>query len=129
MASPTSAKPLSISLSAQNFVPESEERGQTTFLSLAPATSVFYPTSSPSKAQAPEALPAGITTNTTLATAAEIEAELLKTRRSSSLSSDATTQSGAVRKRFLKLGPVHGRIGEGGDGDWDGDWSEDIVAV
>jgi hypothetical protein len=126
MASPTAAELLALSLSVKNFDPESEESGQHTFLSLTPATSVFHPiSSSPSKAQAPKALPAGITTNTTPATAAEIEAELLKTRQSSSLSSDATTQSGDARKRFLKLGPVHGRIGEVEDGDW----SEDVVAV
>jgi hypothetical protein len=45
----------------------------------------------------------------------------LKTRRSSSLSSDGSASKGALGRRFLKLGPVHGGEGEG-------DWSEDVVA-
>ena len=48
----------------------------------------------------------------------EVDAELLKTRRSSSLGSD-----GSSKKRFLKLGPVHF-----GEGDGKGDWSEDVIA-
>jgi len=44
--------------------------------------------------------------------------EVLKTRRSSSLSSD-----GSIKRRFLKLGPVHF-----GEGDGTGDWSEAVVA-
>jgi hypothetical protein len=61
--------------------------------------------------------PARLEAVTTAAPNAEaIDSELLKTRRSSSISSDGSTQ----KKRFLKLGPVH--FGEG-----DGDWSEEVV--
>jgi len=50
------------------------------------------------------------------APAAAIDTELLKTRRSSSLSSDGSVQ----KRRFLKLGPVH--FGENSD-----DYSEEVL--
>jgi len=77
------------------------------FLSLAPTTSASYP-SSPVKAP--------VEAPVKPATASEIDAALVKSRRSSSLSSDA---SGKLR--FLKLGPVHY-----GKGDGFGDWSDAV---
>lgn len=52
-----------------------------------------------------------------------LDAELLKTRRSSSSGSDGSTAGSPMqKKRYLKLGPVH----YGGDGK--GDWSEEVIA-
>jgi len=80
------------------------------FLSLAPTTSASYPSTplakSPVQTPAKEATPE------------EINVELLKSRRSSSTSSDASS-----KQRFLKLGPVHY-----GKGDGMGDWSEVVIA-
>lgn len=80
------------------------------FLSLAPTTSASYPSTSLTKS--PVQAPAKVTTT------AEINIELLRSRRSSSMSSDT---SGKLR--FLKLGPVHY-----GKGDGLGDWSEVVIA-
>jgi hypothetical protein len=81
-----------------------------TFLSLAPTTSASYPSSPLIKSPVQTTLKAP--------TAEEINIELLKSRRSSSLDSES---SGKLR--FLKLGPVHY-----GKGDGLGDWSEAIIA-
>jgi len=112
---------------------EARTRQPSTFLSLAPTTSASYPSTplikSPvvqSPTQAP-VLPTQAAENTqtdavgitpAVGGVEEIDAEVLKTRRSSSLSSD-----GSSKKRFLKLGPVHF-----GEGDGKGDWSEDVIA-
>jgi len=80
------------------------------FLSLAPTTSASYPSTPLTKS--PVQAPAKV------ATTEEIDIELLKSRRSSSTSSDT---SGKLR--FLKLGPVHY-----GKGDGLGDWSEVAIA-
>jgi len=116
-ASPVNtAEILSLASSGQeNFVPAAEEAAQEaphTFLSLAPTTSASYPTSP--LAKSPVQTPSANST-----TQESLDALLLKTRRSSSLASDASGNA-SVRRRFLKLGPVH--FGEG-----DGDWSEDVV--
>jgi hypothetical protein len=135
MASPpTRTEILSLAFSGQeNFVPAAEERQLSTFLSLAPTTSASYPSTPLIKTPIPQSplqaptqtphnmradpTPARLEAVTTAAPNAEaIDSELFKKRRSSSLSSDASTQ----KKRFLKLGPVH--FGEG-----DGDWSEEVV--
>jgi hypothetical protein len=135
MASPpTRAEVLSLAFSGQeNFVPAAEERRPSTFLSLAPTTSASYPSTPLIKAPIPQSplqeptqtphstqadpTPARLEAVVAAAPSAEtIDSELLKTRRSSSLSSDGSTQ----KKRFLKLGPVH--FGEG-----DGDWSEEVL--
>ena len=135
MASPpTRAEVLSLAFSGQeNFVPAAEERRPSTFLSLAPTTSASYPSTPLIKAPIPQSplqeptqtprntradlTPARLEAVVAAAPSAEtIDSEPLKTRRSSSLSSDGSTQ----KKRFLKLGPVH--FGEG-----DGDWSEEVL--
>lgn len=85
------------------------------FLSLAPTTSASYP--STPLAKSPIALPTQAPVQGKEATPEEI---LLKTRRSSSTSSDA---SASGKMRFLKLGPVHF-----GKGDGLGDWSEVLAA-
>ena len=112
----------------ENFAPAAEARQEPRFLSLAPTTSASYPSTPAVKSPAPQSplQAAADTPNNTIAdptparalnttpampSAAVID-EALKTRRSSSLSSDG----GSQKKRFLKLGPVH--FGEGGNGDW-----------
>jgi len=79
------------------------------FLSLAPVASASYPSNPLSKSPIQEP---------TKPAAAEVDVELLKLRRSSSVASEA---SGKLR--FLKLGPVHY-----GKGDGLGDWSEIVIA-
>jgi len=110
MSASNNAEIAALALSGQeNFVPAAEEAAQGlphTFLSLAPTTSSSYPTSPLSKSpvQSPKE--------------ESLEELLLKTRRSSSLGSDASG-----KRRYLKLGPVHF-----GEGDGKGDWSEDVLA-
>jgi hypothetical protein len=118
-------------LGQENFIPAAEERQQVRFLSLAPTTSASYPSTPSVKSPAPPLQAAMETPNNTMAdstparTVADTSAmpsaavidESLKSRRSSSLSSDGSNQ----KKRFLKLGPVH--FGDGGKNDW----SEDVV--
>jgi hypothetical protein len=137
MASPNPSRAELLALTfSENFLPTSEEqraRQPSTFLSLAPTTSASYPSTPLVKIpaiQSPKqaaALPAQTADNTRAETTGvtpavpdveEIDMEVLKTRRSSSLGSD-----GSSKKRFLKLGPVHF-----GEGDGNGDWSEDVVA-
>lgn len=79
------------------------------FLVLAPATSSSYPTRKDS-VSAPVAAP-------------EIDARLEKTRRSSSLGSDASAGGQKSSMRFLKLGPVHSGVHAGEEGDW----SEEVI--
>lgn len=131
---PTPEELLSMAfLGQENFTPAAEERQQPRFLSLAPTTSASYPSTPSVKSPAPQSpLQAAIKTpnntmakstparavNATSATSsAAVIDESLKSRRSSSLSSDGSNQ----KKRFLKLGPVH--FGDGGKNDW----SEDVV--
>lgn len=112
---PTSADLLALAFSGQeNFVPATEERRPSTFLSLAPTTSSSYPSTPLVKSHSPQS-PLNDPTAAAAPNAAALDSELLKTRRSSSLSSNGTQ-----KRRFLKLGPVH--FGEG-----DGDWSEEVV--
>ncbi|KAH8813300.1 hypothetical protein F5884DRAFT_332965 [Xylogone sp. PMI_703] len=115
-----------------------------TFLSLAPVTSQYFP---PAPTATASASPSSITKNTATATQeqataidaapvtaatnvpevteaipeAAVEDHDPRARRSSSISS--TTSSSA--KRFLKLGPVFYGVG---DGKGMGDWSEEVVA-
>jgi len=119
-------------LGQENFTPAAEEQRAPRFLSLAPTTSASYPSTPAMKSPEPQSpvQPPTDTPNNTMAdptparaltpampSAAVID-EALKTRRSSSLSSEGSTQ----KRRFLKLGPVH--FGEGGGKD---DWSEEVV--
>jgi len=117
----------------ENFTPAAETRQAPRFLSLAPTTSASYPLT-PVKSPAPQSpfQAATDTPNNTMADATPTRAlntmaampsaavidESLKTRRSSSLSSDGSN----VKRRFLRLGPVH--FGEGGGKE---DWSEEVV--
>jgi hypothetical protein len=80
------------------------------FLSLAPVSSASYPSTPLTQSPLQEAVKPTAT--------AEVDLELLKSRRSSSVASEA---SGKLR--FLKLGPVHY-----GKGDGLGDWSDAVVA-
>jgi hypothetical protein len=110
MASPTNSSP--------SLSPTGQETAHT-FLSLAPTTSASYPVAK-SPPKSPVQAPTIPTQQTTSAeTVSAVIPESVKTRRSSSLSSD-----GSAKRRFLKLGPVHG--GEAGEGL--GDWSEDVLA-
>jgi hypothetical protein len=121
-------------LGQENFTPAAEEQQAPRFLSLAPTTSASYPSTPAFKSPAPQSptqaatdtpnntmvdpTPArALTVSTAMPSAAVID-EALKTRRSSSLSSDGSNQ----KRRFLKLGPVH--FGEGAGS---GDWSEEVV--
>jgi len=62
--------------------------------------------------KSPEVIPTHVAS-----TPEQIEAELVKHRRSSSLTSEGSNAS--AKQRYLKLGPVH--FGEGdGKGDWSG---------
>jgi len=124
----TQAEILALAAASQNFVPAAEEARQYTFLTLAPTTSASYPTaplkstiSPPAKVDTVDDTKVDSTDAAAVIPAVPTAdgAEPLKTRRSSSLSSEGS--SGAAKKRFLKLGPVH--FGEG-----DGDWSEDVLA-
>jgi len=120
---------LALAAATQNFTPVAEETKQYTFLSLAPTTSASYPTaplirsptaiSPPAKVNAVDDTKVGDSTAAAPSVPVAEAVEPLKTRRSSSLSSEGS--AGAAKRRFLKLGPVH--FGEG-----DGDWSEDVVA-
>jgi hypothetical protein len=118
----------------ENFIPAAEEQRPARFLSLAPTTSASYPSTPAMKSPAPQSpvqAPTDSPNNTmaertsaralnatsTMPSAAVID-EALKTRRSSSLSSEGSTQ----KRRFLKLGPVH--FGEGGGNN---DWSEEAL--
>jgi len=124
MSIPATQELMDIAFAGQeNFVPAAEEAQQQrphTFLSLAPTTSASFPINkspvpqSPVRIQTPpvDSIPAQATQ---IATAID---EVLKQRRSSSLSSDGSVQ----KKRFLKLGPVHF-----GEGDGKGDWSEEVL--
>ena len=119
-------------LGQEYFTPAAETQQAPRFLSLAPTTSASYPSTPAVKSPTPQSpLQAAIDTpNITMAdptparafnpsampSAAVID-ETLKTRRSSSLSSDGSSQ----KRRFLKLGPVH--FGEDGKGDW----SEEVI--
>jgi len=98
-------------LHAQNFTPQAEEQAPPAFLSLAPQTSATYPLQN---AVAPPKSPLIVPTDAVTSTAEEVEAELLKHRRSSSSTSDAS-----AKPRYLKLGPVHF-----GKGDGKSDWSD-----
>ena len=113
------------------FFPTSAEaraRQPSTFLSLAPATSASYPSTPLIKVPAVQSPQSTQTADNTQLDAAAVPSAIpgaeqlgvavLKTRRSSSLSSD-----GVSKTRFLKLGPVHF-----GEGDGTGDWSEDVIA-
>lgn len=123
MSVPSREELLAISFSGQeNSVPAREERAIAaphTFLSLAPATSASYPTrrscsESPKQAVIDAPIAAALEEKK-VPTAQEME-DRLKTRRSSSLSSDGS------KMRFLRLGPVHH-----GEGDALGDWSEEVA--
>jgi hypothetical protein len=116
-------------LGQENFTPAAEEQRPARFLSLAPTTSASYPSSptvkspttrSPEQAPTETANPASARARnaTPAVPSATAINEALKMRRSSSLSSDGSSQ----KKRFLKLGPVH----HGEDGG-KGDWSEEVV--
>lgn len=137
--SPTRADLLALSYNSQGFVPQAEETRQPTFLPLTPTTGTSYPTTQISKpsvaapqasiiAHQPPVAAQGATASDVrvafpVGPAADVTAidMGLKTRRSSSLSSDGSASNGTLGRRFLKLGPVHGGEGEG-------DWSEDVVA-
>lgn len=118
----------------ENFTPAAEEQRPARFLSLAPTTSASYPSTPAMKSPAPQS-PVQAPTDTPNNNMAEptsaralnatpampsagVIDETLKARRSSSLSSEGSTQ----KRRFLKLGPVH--FGEGGGKD---DWSEEAL--
>jgi len=84
----------------------------TQFLTLAPTTSAGYP-GFVIKSAAKET-----TVDASIPIVADSETiDMMKSRRSSSLSSTAS----AKKARFLKLGPVH-------FGESEGDWSEDVIA-
>jgi len=119
-------------LGQENFTPAAEEQQVPRFLSLAPTTSASYPstpvfkspspqspvqaaTDTPNNTMADPTPVRALTSSPTMPSAAVID-EAMKTRRSSSLSSDGTQ-----KRRFLKLGPVH--FGEGSGKD---DWSEAV---
>jgi len=123
----------------ENFVPAAEEARPHRFLSLAPVMSDGYPSRPAFEAQAPAVASAPVetttqTTSNTQTETAPVEATAatetgipatpvesaheLKTRRSSSVTSDGSTKS--TRTRFLRLGPVHYGVGLG-------DWSEDVL--
>jgi hypothetical protein len=118
-------------LGQENFTPAAEERQAPRFLSLAPTTSASYPSTPAAKSsttqsshQAATQIPnntaadptATRTINPSAVPSAAVIDGTLKLRRSSSLSSDGSTQ----KRRFLKLGPVH--FGESKD-----DWSEEVI--
>jgi hypothetical protein len=118
-------------LGQENFTPAAEERQAPRFLSLAPTTSASYPSTPAAKSPAPQSsrqaateIPnitsadptAARTINPSGIPSAAVIDGTLKMRRSSSLSSDGSTQ----KRRFLKLGPVH--FGESKD-----DWSEEVI--
>ena len=123
-AASTKAEILALDLSAQGFVPVAEERRAHTFLSLAPTTSASYPSTPLVKNQVQN--PGNTQTRTLQPVVAPavpnpaVINEALKTRRSSSLGSEAS-----AKRRFLKLGPVHYGEHQGGEA---GDWSEDVLA-
>jgi hypothetical protein len=118
-------------LGQENFTPAAEERQAPRFLSLAPTTSASYPSTPAAKSPTPQSPHQAATeipnytsadptaarsiTPSVIPSAAVIDGTL-KMRRSSSLSSDGSTQ----KRRFLKLGPVH--FGESKD-----DWSEEVI--
>jgi len=120
-------------LGQENFTPAAEEQRAPRFLSLAPTTSASYPSTPAMKSPAPQSpvqapmdtpnntmadpTPARALNTTPAMPSAAVIDEAIKTRRSSSLSSDGSTQ----KRRFLKLGPVH--FGEGGKDDW----SEEVL--
>jgi hypothetical protein len=131
---PTREELLSMAfLGQENFAPAAEARQEPRFLCLAPTTSASYPSTPAIKSPAPQSplQAAADTSSNTMADSAPAKAlnttpampsaavidETVKTRRSSSLSSNESSQ----KRRFLKLGPVH--FGEGGKGDW----SEEVV--
>lgn len=107
----------------------------TSFLSLAPTTSSSYPTLAKIQSAAASKPSSVDETSTPLAEDAVVEAvaeatvtpvtplvaidESLAHRRSSSMTSDGSVAS--AKRRFLKLGPVHG-----GEDTRDADWSEVI---
>lgn len=105
----------------------------TSFLSLAPTTSSSYPTLAKIQSAAASKPSSVDETSTPLAEDAVVEAEAtvipvtplvaidesLAHRRSSSMTSDGSVAS--AKRRFLKLGPVHG-----GEDTRDADWSEVI---
>jgi hypothetical protein len=119
-ASTNAAELMAIALNgSENLVPAAEERSQVAvhkFLSLAPTTSASYPTlpKSPTPKSPVQKAVDGADAATLPALPVETD---IKTRRSSSLSSNGSLMS---KRRFLKLGPVH--FGEG-----DGDWSEEVI--
>jgi hypothetical protein len=131
---PTREELLSMAfLGQENFTPATEEQRAPRFLSLAPTTSASYPSTPAMKCPAPQSpvqapmdtpnntmadpTPAGALNTVPAMPSAAVIDEAIKTRRSSSLSSDGSTQ----KRRFLKLGPVH--FGEGGKDDW----SEEVL--
>jgi hypothetical protein len=121
----------------ENFIPVAEEQRPHRFLSLAPVMSASYPAipifDAPTP-KAPEPRFKDATTQTPAATQTDftplalnetglpaapiVDEHEMKTRRSSSVTSDGSVR--AQRRRFLKLGPVHFGVG-------DGDWSEDVL--
>lgn len=119
-ASTNTAELMAIALNgSENLVPAAEERSQVAvhkFLSLAPTTSASYPAlpKSPTPKSPVQKPVDGADAATIPALPVETD---IKTRRSSSLSSNGSLMS---KRRFLKLGPVH--FGEG-----DGDWSEEVI--
>jgi len=130
MSTPTTQELIDMAFAGQeNFVPAAEEAQQElphTFLALAPTTSASFPLNKSPVPQSPVRIPTPNNTqidtipaqNATPALPMEAVDEILKQRRSSSLSSDGSVQ----KKRFLKLGPVHF-----GEGDGKGDWSEEVL--
>ena len=81
------------------------------FLTLAPTTSTGYPSAVTKCASKESNVDASIPVVVDSETI-----DMMKTRRSSSLSSTSSTK----KARFLKLGPVHYGSGEG-------DWSEEVI--
>ena len=81
------------------------------FLPLAPTTSAGYPTSDTRSSSKESNVDGSIPIVTDSETI-----DMIKTRRSSSLSSTGS----AKKARFLKLGPVH-------YGESEGDWSEEVI--
>ncbi|RFU25749.1 hypothetical protein B7463_g10587, partial [Scytalidium lignicola] len=100
-----------------------------TFLSLAPVTSEFFPSAPSSNISSSNTTQettnavtaeAAVPDVTEALPAADLELHDVRARRSSSLSSTASSVT-----RFLKLAPVFYGVG---DGKGMGDWSEEVMA-
>jgi len=135
MATNTIPSQTELANAAVNFVPAAEETAQLaahSFLYLSPTVSDSYPTSVPktispiiSTSSSPSVAAATGQAEGVKKTVGDMDEQLLKanaekTRRSSSLSSEGSANGG---RRFLRLGPVHGGV----SGGMDGDWSEEVL--